>query len=77
MVAAVGLALALATTFIPVLRGLPILTHAPAPGEAVVHLGSLEFLTAFVFDVGVFLLVTGFAVTSLSLVSRAEMREPR
>lgn len=77
MIAVIGLALALATTFVPVLRGLPILTHVPAPGETVVHLGSLEFLTAFVFDVGVFLLVTGFAVTSLSLVSRAETREPR
>lgn len=77
MVAAIGLALALATTFIPVLRGLPVLTHAPAPGGSVLHLGSLEFLTAFVFDVGVFLLVTGFSVTSLALVSRAETRDPR
>ena len=77
VVAAMGLALALAMTFLPVLRGKPILTSSPAPGSPVIHLGSLEFLTAFVFDIGVFLLVAGFSVTSLSLLSRAESREPR
>jgi multisubunit Na+/H+ antiporter MnhB subunit len=77
VVAVVGLALALATAFIPVLRGKAIMTHAPPPGAPVVHLGSLEFLTAFAFDVGAFLLVLGFSVTALSLLARAELREPR
>ncbi len=76
-VAAFGLGLALAVTFVPVLRGQPVLTSSPGPGEPVFHLGSIEFLTAFVFDIGVFLLVTGFTVTSLSLLARAESREPR
>ena len=77
LVAMAGLALALATTFIPVLLGEPILTHWPRPGSEVAHLGTLEFLTAVGFDVGVFLLVLGFSVTALSLLSRVETREPR
>jgi len=72
-----GLALALAVTFLPVLRGLPPMTHWPPPGAPVIHFGSIELLTAFLFDVGVFLLVLGFSVTALSLVARAELREPR
>lgn len=77
LVAMIGLALTLAVAFIPVLRGQNVLTHWPPPGADVLHLGSLEFLTAFVFDVGVFLLVLGFSVTSLSLLARAALREPR
>lgn len=75
IVAMCGLALALACTFLPVLRGLPLLTHWPPPDAKVLHFGTLEILTAFVFDVGVFLLVVGFTVTALALVSRAESRE--
>lgn len=70
-----GLALALACTFLPVLRGLPLLTHWPPPDAEVLHFGSVEILTAVAFDVGVFLLVLGFTVTALALVSRAESRE--
>lgn len=77
LVAMIGLALALTVTFSPMLRGQPILTHWPAPGEPVIHFGTLEILSAFVFDVGVFLLVVGFSVTSLTLLARAEVREPR
>lgn len=69
-----GLALALALAFLPVVRGDPPLTHVPAPGASVTHLGSLELITAFAFDVGVFLLVTGFSVTAISLLARAEHR---
>lgn len=69
-----GLALSLAVTFAPVLRGDAILTHAPAPGAAVVHLGTVELLTAVLFDVGVFLLVFGFAITTIGLVARAGER---
>mgnify|MGYP003289708983 CR=1 FL=1 len=62
---------------IPVLRGEPILTHSPPPDAPVLHFGTLEVMTAFVFDVGVFLLVLGFAVTTMSLLARVEAREPR
>jgi multisubunit Na+/H+ antiporter MnhB subunit len=74
-VAMCGLALALACTFVPVLRGLPPLTHWPPPDAKVLHFGTLEILTAVAFDVGVFLLVVGFTVTALALVARAEARE--
>lgn len=74
-VAMCGLALALACTFLPVLRGLPVLTHWPPPDADVLHYGALEILTAVAFDVGVFLLVVGFTVTALALLARAENRE--
>ncbi|CAA9575010.1 MAG: hypothetical protein AVDCRST_MAG49-4067 [uncultured Thermomicrobiales bacterium] len=67
----VGLALALAVAFVPTLRGDPIMTHAPGPDEHVVHLGTLELLTAVLFDVGVFLLVFGFAVGAIGMIARA------
>jgi hypothetical protein len=72
-----GLALALAVALVPVLRGLPILTHWPPPGAPVVHFGTIETITAVLFDIGVFLLVVGFSVTGLSLLARAEDRGPR
>lgn len=77
LVGMIGLAVALIVTFLPVLRGEPILTQSPPPGAPVIHLGTLEFLTAVVFDAGIFLLVWGFSVSALSLLARAEMREPR
>lgn len=67
----VGLGLALLVTFAPTLRGDPILTHAPGPDADVIRLGSLELLTAVLFDVGVFLLVFGFAVGVIGMVARA------
>jgi multisubunit Na+/H+ antiporter MnhB subunit len=70
LVSASGLLLALLVTFLPVLGGAPPLTHAPAPGAAVIHLGTLELLTAVAFDVGVFLLVFGFAVGVIDLIAR-------
>jgi multisubunit Na+/H+ antiporter MnhB subunit len=76
-VAVLGLALALGVALIPVMRGLPILTQWPPPDSPVLHLGTLELISAFVFDVGVFLLVLGFSVTGLSLLARAEIRGPR
>lgn len=74
VVAVVGLLIALVVTFLPVARGQAILTHAPAPGAEVVHLGTLELITAVAFDVGVFLLVFGFAVTTIGVVARAPGR---
>jgi multisubunit Na+/H+ antiporter MnhB subunit len=74
-VAVVGLALALAVTFLPLLAGRPVLTHWPPPDATVIHLGRVELLPPFVFDIGVFLLVLGFTVTGLTLVARTEARE--
>ena len=68
-VAFAGLALALAVAFAPILRGEPIMTHAPAPGASVVHLGTVELITAVVFDVGVFLLVVGVAITIIDALA--------
>ncbi len=65
-----GLLLALLVAFVPVLWGAAPLTAAPAPGAAVIHLGTLELLTAVLFDVGVFLLVFGFAVGAIDLIAR-------
>lgn len=72
-----GLAITLLVTFTPLLRGDPIMTHAPAPGANVIHLGTLEILTAVAFDVGVFLLVFGFAVGTIGMIARAPRRFPR
>ena len=70
-----GLGMALGVTFLPLLAGLPVLTHWPPPDAPVIHLGRVELITAFVFDIGVFLLVLGFTVTGLTLVARAEARD--
>ncbi len=69
-----GLLLGLAVAFIPVFLGRPIMTHMPGPGEAVIHLGTLELLTAVLFDVGVFLLVFGFAVSAITMIARLQVR---
>ena len=50
------------------------MTHAPAPGNEVVHLGTIELLTAVLFDVGVFLLVLGFAISAITMFARARVR---
>ena len=67
--AVAGLLLALAVAVVPVRAGGGPLQHAPAPGAAVVHLGSLELLTAVAFDVGVFALVLGMAVATIDLIA--------
>jgi multisubunit Na+/H+ antiporter MnhB subunit len=72
--AVAGLLIALAVTFVPVAAGGAPLEHAPAPGAEVVHLGSLELITAVAFDVGVFLLVLGMAVATIHIVASGERR---
>ena len=67
-----GLLLTLVVTFAPVAWGDAPLTHYPGPGEHVIHIGTLELLTAVLFDVGVFLLVLGGAVAAVDAVARAE-----
>lgn len=66
-----GLILALLTAFVPLFFGKPIFTHSPAPGAEVIHFGTFEFITAVAFDIGVFLMVFGFAVGSIDIIARA------
>jgi multisubunit Na+/H+ antiporter MnhB subunit len=74
IVAFTGLGIGLAVGFVPALLERPIMTHSPAPGDEVVHLGTLELLTAVLFDIGVFLLVLGFAVSAITMFARAHVR---
>ena len=64
-----GLLVALAVAFIPVLGGQAPLQHAPAPGAEVIHLGTVELLTAVAFDAGVFALVLGMVVATIHLIA--------
>lgn len=66
--AAVGLGLMLVVSFAPLLAGRVPLTHVPEAGASPVHLGTLELHTSLLFELGIFLLVTGFAVTVLHLL---------
>ena len=63
IVAMSGIALAVAVFAVPVVLGDAPLEHRPAPGTEPIHVGTLELITAVAFDVGVFLLVLGAAVT--------------
>lgn len=69
-----GLTLALSTAFVPLLLGKPIFTHSPDPGAKVIHIGTLELITAVAFDVGVYLMVFGFALGAIEIVARATSR---
>jgi multisubunit Na+/H+ antiporter MnhB subunit len=71
-----GLLLALLVAFVPSVLGLPLLTHVPAPGAVVMHLGALAVHTAVLFDLAVFLLVFGFVVGVLDRFGAAG-EEPR
>lgn len=66
-----GLTIALLVAFVPLFFGEPILTHFPPPGAEVIHIGTLEIITAVAFDVGIFLLVFGFGVGAIHLIARA------
>jgi multisubunit Na+/H+ antiporter MnhB subunit len=72
-----GLALALAVAFGPVVLGDEILRHYPEAGEEAVHFGALEFITPVLFDVGVFLIVVGFCVGCLGAIGREAARRDR
>lgn len=60
--AALGLGLVLVIVFAPVLGGHSLVTHFPGPDREVLHIGTLEVLTAVLYDVGVFLAVWGTLV---------------
>jgi multisubunit Na+/H+ antiporter MnhB subunit len=71
----VGVALALAVVFAPLLAGAPPVTHWPPPGAAVAHVGGLTLHTALLFDLGVFLVVLGFTVSVVRAVAHTRRRE--
>jgi multisubunit Na+/H+ antiporter MnhB subunit len=65
-----GLLVTLTVAAIPLFLGEPILTHYPTPGGAeVIHLGTLELITAVAFDVGIFMLVVGFGVGTIRILA--------
>ena len=69
-----GLLLSLAIVFVPVLRGDSLFTHYPAAGSSAMHFGTLEFITAMLFDVGVFLVVFGFCIGVIGSIAKAQQR---
>lgn len=72
-----GLFLALTVAFAPVLVGDSIFLHRPEAGNPATHFGAVEFITPVLFDIGVFLIVFGFSVGSLSAVARETVRRER
>lgn len=66
-----GLLVSLAVAAVPLFMGDAVLTHYPEAGSKPIYLGTLELITAVAFDVGVFLLVFGFAVGTVSIFARA------
>lgn len=71
-VAFLGLLVSMGVAAAPLFLGDALLTHYPPPGSEVVYLGTLELITAVLFDVGVFILVFGFAVGTVTIFSRAD-----
>jgi multisubunit Na+/H+ antiporter MnhB subunit len=69
-IAFAGLLVALSVAALPLFFGEALLTHSPPPGTEPVHLGTLEVMTAVLFDFGVFSLVFGFAVGVVSFFAR-------
>jgi multicomponent Na+:H+ antiporter subunit A len=70
-VAFCGLLLALGVAAAPLLFGEAPLTHYPPAGTEPIHVGTIELMTAVLFDVGVFVLVFGFTVGVVSIFARA------
>ncbi len=69
LVGLAGLSLAVLVFALPVAFGDAPLEHRPAAGETPAHVGSLELITAVAFDVGVFLLVLGSAITVIDALA--------
>ena len=67
-----GLAVAVAVFAVPLAFGGAPFEHWPPAGQEPVHLGSLELITAVVFDVGVLLLVLSAAVTIIDALVEDE-----
>jgi len=75
-VAMTGVAIGACVFLVPALLGDAPLEHSPAAGDEVVHVGTLELITAVVFDGGVFLLVLGAAVTIIDAIAAQGAEEP-
>jgi multisubunit Na+/H+ antiporter MnhB subunit len=69
-----GVFIALLTAFVPAVRGEPLMRHWPPAGDKALHFGTLEFITAVAFDVGVFLVVFGFGVGVIASIARSQAR---
>lgn len=68
--AVAGLLIALASGFFSLALGDPPFTHEPGAGEYAIKIGTLEVITAILFDIGVLLLVTGALVTLVHQLAR-------
>ena len=75
ILAGTGLLLSLLVAIVPLVLGEPVLTHYPRPGGKVIYLGTLELITPVLFDVGIFLLVFGFVVGTVSAFARTISEE--
>jgi multicomponent Na+:H+ antiporter subunit B len=69
--AAVGLAIAVATALLPVLVGAPLLRHYHWKFEGVPLLGRLELGTPLIFDLGIFLVVVGVTAKMIFVLARS------
>jgi multisubunit Na+/H+ antiporter MnhB subunit len=74
-VAFAGVGVAVLVLIVPFAAGGSLLEHWPAAGEEPVHVGTLELITAVVFDLGVFLLVLGAAVAIIDALATAGAEE--
>jgi multisubunit Na+/H+ antiporter MnhB subunit len=72
VIAVAGLTLALTVVGAPLLFGAPLLDHWPPAGDTPAHIGSLELITAVVFDIGIALLVVGAIATIMSSLIAAD-----
>jgi multicomponent Na+:H+ antiporter subunit B len=64
-----GLLVALLGAAVPVLLGDPVFTHYPRAGSGAVYIGTIELITAFLFDAAVFIVVLGFAIGATKLIA--------
>jgi len=73
----VGLLVALTIAAAPLAAGDPPLTYPPGAGTEAVHLGTLELIGAFAFDVTIFALVLGATLGIIHAIARqGEQAEP-
>jgi len=71
----VGLLMALLVAAVPVFLGEEPMTHYPLAGSGAVYLGTIELITAFLFDFAVFLIVLGFVLGTVELIAHAIAEE--
>ncbi len=65
-----GLLIAMLVAVVPVFLGQPVFTHYPLAGTSVVYLGTIELITAFLFDTAVFLMIMGFVLGGVQMISQ-------